>query len=306
MNSNISVFVLAAGMGSRYGGLKQMEGFGPSGETLIDYSIYDAIKAGFNKIVFVIRPDMEEAFKEVFLSKYEGKINIEYCFQTLDMVPEWYKLNPERTKPWGTGHALLVGKDSISEPFIVINGDDFYGRESFEKAYRFLQEDCSPTDSAILGYVLKNVLGDGNGVKRGICTVKEGYLEKIDETFDVKRDGEGKINGTTWDGIEMKDVDEDTFVSMNMFCFHPNIFKKYEREFNSFLTELNDEVTGEFLITKELTDLINNGETRVKVLKTESSWFGITSKEDVPVVKDSLKSLVESGEYPFDLFASEN
>ena len=158
MSQDITMFVLAAGLGSRYGGLKQMEGFGPNGETIIDYSIYDAIKAGFNKIVFVIRPDMEEAFREIFLHKYQDKINLDYCFQSVDMLPNWYERNPKRTKPWGTTHALLVSKELIDEPFIVINGDDFYGQESFEIAADFLKNKCSENDYAIVGYPLKNVI----------------------------------------------------------------------------------------------------------------------------------------------------
>ncbi|MCD4811886.1 nucleotidyltransferase [bacterium] len=301
MNSKISVFVLAAGMGSRYGGLKQMEGFGPNGETLIDYSIYDAIKAGFDRIVFVIRPDMEEAFKEVFLSKYEEKIDISYCFQTVDMVPSWYKRNPERTKPWGTGHALLVGKEYINEPFIVINGDDFYGREAFELAAKFLKEECDKSTYAIPTYRLKNMLSDEGGVKRGVCTVKGGYLERIDETFEVKRDKEGNINGTTWDGKEMKNLDEDTSVNANMFCLHNNVLDKFEKEFDSFLRSNEDDMAGEFLLPIVLSDLVTKGEIKMKAIDSPSPWFGVTFPEDAPVVRARLKELVEKGVYPTKL-----
>ncbi|MCD4756182.1 nucleotidyltransferase [bacterium] len=302
MNSKISVFVLAAGMGSRYGGLKQMEGFGPNGETLIDYSIYDAIKAGFDRIVFVIRPDMEEAFKEVFLSKYEEKIDISYCFQTVDMLPSWYKMNSERTKPWGTGHALLVAKDCIHEPFIVINGDDFYGREAFELAAKFLRSKCDESTYAIMGYQLKNVLSDVGTVKRGVCTVsEEGDLKRIDETFDVEKDQNGKINGVTWDGKPMEDLSEKTLVAVNFFCFHRNVLERFEKDFDAFLKENTDEMTGEFLLPIVLSDLVERGEVKVKVVPTNSPWFGVTHKEDAPVVRKRLQELIDQGAYPAKL-----
>jgi NDP-sugar pyrophosphorylase family protein len=301
MNSNISVFVLAAGMGSRYGGLKQMEGFGPSGETLIDYSIYDAIKAGFNKIVFVIRPDMEEAFKEVFLSKYEGKIDIDYCFQTVDMVPDWYKLNPERTKPWGTVHALLVTEKAINEPFVVVNGDDFYGKESFQIAADFLRNECNETTYAIPTYRLKNVLSDTGGVKRGICTVKDGYLKRIDETFDVKRDDEGKINGTTWDGRELKDLSDNTPTSQNMFCCHQNVFKILREEFEKFLKDHENSLDDDLILSIMFNDIIQEGEIKMKAIDNPSPWFGVTYKEDAPIVRARLQELVDQGVYPSKL-----
>lgn len=298
MNSNISVYVLAAGMGSRYGGLKQMEGFGPNGETIIDYSIYDALRAGFNRIVFVIRPDMEEAFKEIFLQKYEDKIDIDYCFQTVDMLPDWYELNPERIKPWGTGHALIAGKGKIDTPFLIINGDDYYGKESFELAAKFLKEECSEELYAIPAYRLENVLSDVGTVKRGVCKVEEGYLTQIDECFDLERDKEAKIHGVTWDGKEMKDIPDNTLISMNMFCFHNNAFEKFEKEFSTFLKENKDELKGEFLLPVELSNFIKKGEVRVKAIETPSTWFGVTYPEDAPVVRAKLKELVDSGVYP--------
>lgn len=300
MNSNISVFVLAAGMGSRYGGLKQMEGFGPSGETLIDYSIYDAIKAGFNRIVFVIRPDMEGAFKDIFLSKYKGKIDIDYCFQTVDMVPSWYKRDPNRTKPWGTAHALLVSKDVINEPFMVINGDDFYGRESFEILAKFLREECNEKLYAIPAYRLENVLSDIGTVKRGICSVKNDLLEKIDETFDIERDDKGDVNGLTWDGKAIKGIANNAPISMNMFCFHNNIYEMLEKEFEIFLRGNPDE-KGEFLLPVILTKLIEKEGINVKVIDTPSTWFGVTYKEDAEIVRAKLQDLVDRGVYPSKL-----
>ena len=302
MNSKISVFVLAAGMGSRYGGLKQMEGFGPNGETIIDYSIYDAMKAGFDKVVFVIRPDMEEAFKEVFLEKHEGKIDIDYCFQTVDMLPEWYELNPDRTKPWGTGHALLVAKDKIKEPFLVINGDDFYGRESFNIAAEFLRNKCTEDIYAIPAYRLENVLSDAGTVKRGVCTTENDHLVSIEETFEVQRDNKGNISGVTWDGKPMENLSNDTPISMNMFCLHFNAIEKFKRDFDKFLKEDKDELKGEYLLPVELSELIKKGEIKMKVLETPAQWFGVTYPKDASVVREKLKKLVKKGEYPEKLW----
>lgn len=302
MNTKISLFVLAAGMGSRYGGLKQMEGFGPRGETLIDYSIYDAIHAGFNKVIFVIRPDMEDAFKEIFLNKYENRIEIDYCFQSVDMVPTWYGLNPLRERPWGTGHALLVAKENISEPFLVINGDDFYGRQSFNISADFLRNECSEDLYAIPAYRLENVLSDAGSVKRGVCTTKDGYLVRIDETFDVVRDENGNINGTTWDSKPMKNLLDSTQISMNMFCLHPSAFKRFQEGFEIFLKENKDELRGEYLLPIQLSELIKGGEIKMKVLDTDAQWFGVTYKEDAVIVRDKLKELVEKGEYPEKLW----
>jgi NDP-sugar pyrophosphorylase family protein len=297
MNSKISLFVLAAGMGSRYGGLKQMEGFGPSGETIIEYSIYDAVRAGFDKFVFVIRPDMEEAFKEIIMSKYQDKIDISYVFQSLDMVPDWYKLNPERVKPWGTGQALLVAKEALKEPFLVINGDDFYSQESFKVAAKFLRESCTPTEYAIPAYRLENVLSDNGAVKRGICTVEDSYLKKIDETFEVKRGEDGVIRGVTWDGKDMVMNDGD-YASMNLFCVHNVVFDNLERRFEKFLKTNEDELTGEFLLPTIFSNMVEDGDVKFKIIETGGEWFGVTYPEDGPVVRGKLKELVYKGQYP--------
>lgn len=302
MNPRITLFVLAAGMGSRYGGLKQMEGFGPNGETLIDYSIFDAIHSGFDKVVFVIRPDMEDAFKEIFLSKYSDRIEIDYCFQSVDMVPDWYKLNPQRVKPWGTGHALLVAKEKIREPFLVINGDDFYGRESFKIGGEFLRNECNENTYAIPAYRLENVLSDVGGVKRGVCSTKDGYLVKIEETFDVLRDNQGNINGVTWDGKPMNNLAENTPISLNMFCLHPSSFDKFENGFDIFLKESIDELNSEYLLPVYLSELITKGEIKMKVLDTPAQWFGVTYKEDAQIVREKLRELVLKGEYPEKLW----
>jgi len=303
MGKKITLFVLAAGMGSRYGGLKQMEGFGPNGETIIDYSIYDAVKAGFDRVVFVIRPDMEEAFKEIFLEKYEDRIDIDYCFQTVDMVPEWYDLNPERTKPWGTTHALLVSKEKINTPFLVINGDDFYGKEAFKISVNFLQNECNPKKYAIIGYPLRNVMSRAGTVKRGLCRVdSENNLVVLEETFDIKRDNNGVINGVTWDGEKRENIDGNTLASMNMFCYHPAIFEEFENEFERFLRENDDELQGEYIMAVGLNNIVKKDKGQIKVIKTPSSWFGVTNPEDAIVVRNKLKELVEKGEYPEKLW----
>lgn len=302
MNSEISLFVLAAGMGSRYGGLKQMEGFGPNGETIIDYSIYDAIKAGFNKVVFVIREDMVEDFKEVFMERYQDAIDINYCIQSVDMLPEWYELNPKRTKPWGTTHALLVSKDLINEPFLVINGDDFYGKDAFKMAENFLRKECDKNSYAIVGYPLKNVISDIGTVKRGICQVdSKGYLKALEETFEIKRDEYGVINGVTWDGKKREGINEETLVSMNMFCYHPAIFKEFEEEFEQFLKENDDELEGEYIMAVGLNNIVKNKKGKIKVLRTSSEWFGVTNPEDAQIVRKKLKELIKDGKYPQNL-----
>jgi dTDP-glucose pyrophosphorylase len=300
MNSKITLFVLAAGMGSRYGGLKQMEGFGPNGETMIDYSIYDAINAGFDKVVFVIRPDMEEDFKEVFMRKYENKIDTNYCFQTVDMVPNWYELNPERTKPLGTGHALLVGKDVVKEPAFVISSDDFYGGNTFNNAYRFLKKECTVEEYSIPVYRLKNVLSENGTVKRGICETREGYLINIEETFEVRRDSDGIIRGKKQTGEEVV-LEEDSYVAMSAYCIHNSLFRYLEKRFFEFLKEIREDLRKEFLLPEILSDMVDAGLIRIRILESKEEWFGVTYPEDAEVVRRKLKKLVEQGKYPENL-----
>lgn len=302
MNDKISLFVLAAGMGSRYGGLKQMESFGPNGETIIDYSIYDAILSGFNRIIFVIRPDMEEAFKEIYISKYQNsKIKLEYIFQSLDIIPSKYSLNPEREKPWGTGHALLMAKGIINEPFLVINGDDFYGRESFQISAKFLRNECTSKLSGITTYKLKNVLSDNGTVKRGACEVKDGYLQSVEEIFELKRVGENKVDGIKPDGTAVSYKD-DTAISMNMFTLHPVIFDILERKFDTFLQQYNQDLKEEFLLPTIVNEIIQEGNLEFKVLQSNGKWFGVTYREDAETVRKNLKELVQKGEYPDKLY----
>ncbi len=297
MNSKISLFVLAAGMGSRYGGLKQMEGFGPSGETIIDYSIYDAVRAGFDKFVFVIRPDMEEAFKEIFMDKYKDKIDISYVFQSLDMVPSWYKLNPERTKPWGTGQALLVAKEAIKEPSYVISSDDFYGKETFNIVAKFLREECTQDLYSIPVYKLKNVLSEYGTVKRGVCFTKDGYLDHIEETFEVAKMEDGKITGQKQTG-ECVNLDDNTPTAMSSYGIHPSVFSNLEKRFDNFLKNLQDDLIDEYLLPEILSDMVKDRDVKIKMLETNSNWFGVTYKEDGPIVREKLKKLVEEGIYP--------
>ncbi len=297
MNKEISLFVLAAGMGSRYGGLKQMEGFGPNGETIIDYSIYDAVRAGFTKIVFVIRPDMEEAFNEIFMAKYKDKINISYVFQSIDILPSWYKLPAEREKPWGTGHALLMAKDAIKEPSLIINGDDFYGKEAFEISVKFLKEECNENTYGITTYKLKNVLSENGTVKRGVCEVENGQLKRVEEMFEIGRGSSGEITGKSIDGKEVV-LNEDSSISMNMFGIHPSVFKFLEEKFDEFLKQNNDVSTGEFLLPTIFNGMVANEEVKFKVLQSDGEWFGVTYKEDAPYVRERLQQLVEKGVYP--------
>jgi NDP-sugar pyrophosphorylase family protein len=279
-----------------------MEGFGPNGETIIDYSIYDAIKAGFDRVVFVIRPDMEEAFREVFLHKYQDKIDIDYCFQTVDMLPDWYERDPDRTKPWGTAHALLCARDLLNEPFLLINGDDFYGKESFKIAADFLREECKDDTYGIPAYRLENVLSDAGTVKRGICNIEEESLVDIKETFEIERDENGVINGVTWDGESMNDIPDGALVSMNMFCIHPSVFENFDKRFDEFLKNNEDELKGEFLLPIEFSNLIDQNIIEMKVLETPSTWFGVTYPEDAEIVRTKLKELVEKGDYPANLW----
>jgi NDP-sugar pyrophosphorylase family protein len=300
MNSKISLFVLAAGMGSRYGGLKQMEGFGPNGETIIDYSIYDAIRAGFKKVVFVIRPDMEEAFNEIFMEKYKDKINISYVFQSVDMLPDWYELNPKRTKPWGTGHALLVGKEVINEPCLVISSDDFYGSLTFKNAHNFLKKECTEGVYGIPVYKLKNVLSKYGTVKRGICKTEGGYLINIEETFEVRRDEDGVIRGKKQTGQEVV-LDDNTHVAMSAYGIHPFLFDILDEKFSDFLKNMKDGMTEEYLLPEILSQMVEEGIIRIKILESEDDWFGVTYPEDAQIVKKKLKQLVDKGEYPKNL-----
>ena len=298
-----TLFLLAAGMGSRYGGLKQLDGLGPNGETIMDYSIYDAIRAGFGKIVFVIRKDFEEQFRTQILSKYEGKIPAELVFQSLDALPEGFTCPEGRVKPWGTNHAVLMGKDVIKEPFAVINADDFYGRDSFAVIGKYLSElpEGSKNDYCMVGFRVGNTLSESGSVARGICSTNEaGHLTTVVERTEIMRvDGPVCYKDEKGDWVA---VDDNTPVSMNMWGFTPDYFKYSEDYFVEFLNANITNIKAEYFIPLMVNKLINEGTATVKVLDTTSKWFGVTYAADRQSVVDKIQALVDAGEYPAKLF----
>ena len=296
-----TLFVLAAGMGSRYGGLKQIDGLGPNGETIMDYSVYDALRAGFGKVVFVIRKDFEEAFREVVISKYADKVPCEVCFQSVDKVPEGCTYNPERTKPWGTNHAVLMAKDLIREPFAVINADDFYGRESFQVLADYLKSVEGTTGKyCMVGYRVANTLSENGSVSRGVCATDEnGYLTDVVERTKIEKVGDKIIY--TEDGVDTE-ISPNSPVSMNMWGFTPEYFEYVEKAFVEFLQARGQELKSEFYIPTLVNDMIRSGEATCKVLDTTSKWFGVTYAEDRPQVVMKINNLVKEGVYPEKLF----
>ncbi len=292
---------MAAGMGSRYGGLKQIDGLGPNGETIMDYSVYDALCAGFGKVVFVIRKDFEDDFRRVVLSKYQGKVACDICFQSVDKVPAGCTYNPERTKPWGTNHAVLMAKECIHEPFAVINADDFYGRHSFQVLADFLRNaEGTKNQYCMVGYRVVNTLSENGTVCRGVCTMDEnGYLTNVVERTNIE-DKNGQIVFSEGD----KDIvlDPNTPVSMNMWGVTPDYFDYTEEAFRTFLAERGQDIKSEFYIPTMVNDLVRSGKASCKVLDTTSKWFGITYGEDRPQVVMRLNQLISAGEYPTKLF----
>ncbi|MBP3586833.1 MAG: nucleotidyltransferase [Paludibacteraceae bacterium] len=296
-----TLFILAAGMGSRYGGLKQIDGLGPNGETIMDYSVFDALRAGFGKIVFVIRKDFEQDFRNVVLSKYEDKVPCEICFQSLDKVPEGYTYNPERTKPWGTNHAVLMGKDLIHEPFAVINADDFYGKESFQVLADFLiQAQDKQGEYCMVGYHVANTLSENGSVSRGVCSTDDkGYLTDVVERTHIEQIGANVVY--TEDGVDTI-IAPNTPVSMNMWGFTPEYFEYAQEAFKEFLTNYGQELKKEFYIPTLVNDMIVAGKATCKVLDTPAKWFGVTYAEDRPQVVMKLNDLIKKGVYPEKLF----
>jgi choline kinase len=297
-----ALFILAAGMGSRYGGLKQLDGVGPSGETIMDYSVYDAVQAGFGKIVFVIRRYFEQEFREKVVAKYKNSLPVEIVFQELDVLPEGFALNPEREKPWGTNHALLMGKEVIREPFGIINADDFYGRESYELLSQALQQMIGKQrDYCMIGYLAGNTLSDSGAVTRGECELDaNGYLTRISERAKIRRI-EGvpcyKDENDSW--VQLTD---ETPVSMNMWGFTPDYFDLSEQRFIDFLNKNQSNLKAEFLIPSVVGDLVGENIIQVKLISTPSSWFGITYPEDRQEVVEKIEHLVKQGIYPEKLF----
>ena len=298
-----TLFVLAAGMGSRYGGLKQLDGLGPNGETIMDYSIFDAIRAGFGKIVFVIRKDFEQDFRDKVLSKYEGHIPTELVFQAIDNLPEGFTCPAERTKPWGTNHAVLMGKDVIKEPFAVINADDFYSRDAFAVMGKWLSElpEGSTGKYSMVGFRICNTLSENGTVARGVCAKNEAnMLTDVVERTEIMR-----VDGTICykdENGEWQPVGEETPVSMNFWGFTPDYFQYSEEQFIDFLKENADKPKAEYFIPLVVDNLINSGKATCEVLDTTAKWFGVTYAADRPGTVEKIQSLVYAGEYPAMLF----
>lgn len=295
-----TLLILAAGMASRYGSMKQIQAFGPGGETIMDYSIYDAIRAGYKKVVFIIRKEFAQDFEEIFEPKLKGKIAIDYVYQDLNSHIDGFTPPPDRTKPWGTAHAVLCARAKVHEPFAVINADDFYGRDAFDKSYKFLTTECDEKTYAIIGYELLKTLSENGTVNRGVCQVdSSGNLVSIAERLNISMK-DGKI--ICDDNQEPKELPLDAQVSMNFWCFHPSIFSYSEKLFLNFLKENIHNPKSEFFIPIVADKFIKDGEGIIKIIPTSSQWFGVTYKEDAPEVKKSLNELVDAGEYESQLW----
>ena len=304
MNKDVTLLILAAGMGSRFGGLRQIEPMGPNDEFIIDYSVYDAIKAGFNKIVFIIKKENYELFKETIGKRVEPHIKVEYAFQELEYIPEGYSLPEDRVKPLGTAHAVWCARDYIHEPFAMINSDDFYGRDAFVKAYNYLSStDVDSSSFGMIGYRVNNTLTENGSVKRGVCEVDENnYLTNITESKIEKADG--VITASPLDGRESFVVKENDTVSMNFLLFTPKIFEYIEEGFDNFFNNNKDNMDKcEYLIPEVLSDLIHEDMAKCLVMETTASWHGVTYKEDTPDVKKAIKNLVDTGEYNNNLWS---
>jgi UTP-glucose-1-phosphate uridylyltransferase len=296
-----TLLILAAGMGSRFGGLKQVEPVGPNGEAIIDYSIYDAMRAGFGKVVFIIRESFADAFKEKFDIKLNGKIEVEYVFQELDMLPEGFTLPEGREKPWGTAHAILVAKDVINEPFCALNADDFYGYNAYKAMAKFLTESKDPMEYAMVGYKLNETLSEFGSVSRGICKEdSNNNLIKIVETLKIVKRG-NEIISIENDGSETS-LTGNEIASMNNWGFKPSVFMQLEKRFTQFLKSEIDNPKSEMYIPSVVFDLIDDKDATAKVLEANSPWFGVTYKEDKPFVIEKLNKLIAKGEYPEKLW----
>ena len=298
-----TLMILAAGMASRYGSMKQIQEFGPGGETIMDYSIYDAIQAGFKKLVFIIRKEFEAEFREIFEPKLKGKIEIEYVHQELNAFIGDRSIPEGRTKPWGTAHAVLCASDVINEPFAVINADDFYGRDAFVKAADFLNNSASPENFAIIGYELLNTLSKNGSVNRGVVELDaSGNLAGVTERLNIS-ENEGKIIAE--DNLEPREIDKNASVSMNFWCFDPYIFEYSEELFNKFLDDHMHEAKSEFFIPIVADQYIAENKGKIEVIGTNAKWFGVTYKEDAPEVKENLNKLIAEGAYPSKLWENQ-
>ncbi len=296
-----TLLILAAGMGSRYGGLKQIEPVGPNGETILEYSVFDAIRAGFGKVVFVIRNSFAEEFKARFESKLSEKIEIEYVYQEIDKLPSGFELPKDREKPWGTGHAVLMAKDVIKEPFAAINADDFYGAEAYQEIAKYLTKSIKIDKYAMVGYELNNTLSDFGSVSRGICVTNEiNQLTKITETHKIRKENNQVLcESENKETIELTGKES---TSMNFWGFHPSIFENIENQFVDFLNHSINQPKSEFYIPFVVFEMIKKGLISVEVLSAESPWFGVTYQEDKPYVIDQIKQLTIKGIYPEKLW----
>lgn len=303
MNKDMTLLIMAAGMGSRFGGLKQIEPVGPSGEFMIDYSIYDAIKAGFNKVVFIIKEENYDIFEETVGKRIKNYINVEYCFQKINDLPAGYNVPSDRIKPWGTAHAILAANNNISENFAIINADDFYGRDAFIEVAKFLKTATvkTPKEYAVVGYNVLNTLTENGSVKRGVCEEDCGYLKKLTESLVEKRID--KIVAKPLDGSHEFEVSSNTRVSMNMFGFTPDLFNYIEDNFKAFLEENKDSLsTCEYLIPDLVEKAIKESYAQVKLLETTAKWQGITYREDKEKVVGEINKLIENNIYPSKLW----
>lgn len=297
MKKDLTLVILAAGMGSRYGGLKQIDKFGINGEAIIDFSIYDAIEAGFNKLVLIIRKEHEEIFEEVLVAPIRKHIEVEYAFQDVNDVPDWFEIPEGREKPWGTTHALLSAKEKVTTPFMICNADDYYGKEAFKVMADFLNE-VGNNEASMMGYVLDNTLTDHGTVTRGVCESVEGYLNKIVETEGIKRTDIGVVDA------DNNIIPEGTLVSMNFWGFTPDIFNLMEDKFVEFLKDdvNKDPLKAEALLPNDVGELVDAGKLKVSVLETSDSWFGVTYQEDKPKVLETFKKFQTTGVYPEKLW----
>lgn len=294
-----TLLVLAAGMGSRYGGLKQIDPVGPCGEAIIDYSVYDAMRAGFDKLVFVIRRDIEEAFKETIGRRFEGRISLEYVYQELNLPPG-HVTPASRKKPWGTGHAILMAADAIQEPFAVINADDFYGAHSYQVLSQHLR--AGSPDYAMVGFILRNTVSEFGSVARGVCNVgPEGYLQTVTELTRIEKTANG-IRYTDPQGA-VHPLTGDEIVSMNMWGFTPSLFGHLRREWAHFIATRGHEEKSEFFIPTVVNNLVETNQQKLKVLRSPAQWFGVTYREDRPVVIESIRKLIACGDYPEKLWS---
>jgi len=295
-----TLVILAAGMASRYGSMKQIQSFGPAGETIMDYSIYDAILAGFGKVVFIIREEFADQFKAIFEPKLKGRIETDYVYQNLLDHTEEFAVPSDRVKPWGTAHAVMCCKGKVNEPFTVINADDYYGRDAFVKAYAFLTQKCNESTYALIGYELQKTLSENGSVSRGVCTSdNEQNLTNISERTKIYRKDEGVVYE---DETGIHQVALNSLVSMNFFCFAPGFINFCEKLFPTFLTEKGNQLKSEFFIPFVANEFINSGKGVLKVIPTSSKWFGVTYKEDAEGVQSSINILVEKGVYPNSLW----